>query len=104
MSEAKVCLVLKPGVARAGFVHAARDAGFAFFEERAGDGDRVAYEQVWAWPDLERPTAGAYYIESPFVSFPYLVVKGSDLPLLAKKLTDRLAVFTPAELIDDAMN
>jgi hypothetical protein len=104
MSEEKVCLVLKPGVARADFARAAANAGFAFFEERPGDGDRVPYEQVWGWPNLECPTAGVYYHESPFVSFPYIVVAGSELPLLAGKLTDRLAIYTREELIDDAMN
>jgi hypothetical protein len=104
MSANKVCLVLKPGVGRADFERAAADAGFAFFETRPGDGDRVGYEQVWGWPNLDRPTAGVYYIESPFVSFPYIVVKGSELPLLTGKLTDRLPVYSRAELIDDAMN
>src|SRR5262245_3263866 len=98
MSEAKVCLVLKPGVTRADFAHAAADAGFAFFEERTGSGDTGPYEQVWGWPQLECPTAGVYYVESPLISSAYITVKGSELPLLARKLTDRLAVYTRAEL------
>lgn len=104
MSEVKeVCLVLKPGVTRADFAHAAADVGFAFSKEVPG-GNRVSYQQVWGWPNLERPTAGVYYLENPFLGFPYIVVQGSEVSLLGQKLTDRLAVYTRAELIDDAMN
>lgn len=104
MSANKVSLILKPGVTRADFERAATDAGFAHFETRPGDGDRAAYEQVWAWPDLARPHAAIHYIESPFVSFPYVVVRGSEVPELAAKLTDRLPTYSRAELIDDAMS
>jgi hypothetical protein len=105
MSEAnEVYLVLKPGVTRADFASAAADAGLAFFQELPGDGNREAYQQMWGWPNLEHPTAGVYYLESPLYGFPYVVVQGSELPLLAGKLTNRLAVYTRAELIDDAMN
>jgi hypothetical protein len=103
MSEAKVVLILKPGVTRAHFERAATDAGFAHFETRPGDGAR-AYEQVWAWPHLERPHAAVHYLETELVHFPYVVVRGSEVPELAAKLTDRLPTYSRAELIDDAMN
>jgi hypothetical protein len=104
MSANKIVLILKPGVTRAHYERAATDAGFAHFETRPGDGDRAAHEQVWAWPDLERPHAAVHYLESPLVSFAYVVVRGSEVPELAARLTDRLPIYSRAELIDDAMN
>lgn len=102
MSANKVVLILKPGATRAHFERAATDAGFAHFETRPGD--NRAYEQVWAWPHLERPHAAVHYLETDLVSFRYVVVRGSEVPELAAKLTDRLPTYSRAELIDDAMS
>jgi hypothetical protein len=103
MADAQeVCVVLREGVTRADFEQAATASGLVHFETRPG-GERAAYEQVWAWPDVDHPTAGVNYLESPFVSFPYLVVHGYEVPLLVGKLTAQLAAYTPGQLIDEAM-
>jgi hypothetical protein len=94
--------VLREGVTRSDFEQAAVASGLVHFANRPG-GDRSGYEQVWAWPNVEHPTTGVNYIESPFVSFLYLVVHGCEVPLLVGKLTERLASYTASELLDGAL-
>jgi len=96
-----VCLVLHQHVTRADFEKAAAEGEFVHFETRPGDGNRVGYQQTWAWPNVEQPTTGVFYIESPLVSFHYIVVEGAD-PVLVDRLTSRLAVYTPELLLDGA--
>jgi len=68
-------------------------AGFHLFRTQEGDGERVAFEQVWASEDQ---TTALNYLEDPLLGLTWLSFRGADLDVFIRRIA------TQIELIDGA--
>jgi hypothetical protein len=92
--------VLYPHVTQGDFERAATVLGFLRFETRPGDEKRVAYEQVWAFPDR---TTAVNYVESPLAGVHYFNLRGARVPHFTTELTRRVQARSPEELLASAV-
>jgi hypothetical protein len=77
----------------------ATDLRLTHHETRPGDGDRLAYEQVWATADR---TSAINYLEDPISGLHYLSIRGTLASRLVTKLAKRLDVYDEEDLLEHA--
>jgi hypothetical protein len=91
--------VLRGGVTRELFEETAAELGLTKQNIWEPKGEKEAYEQVWAMPDLTR---AINYVEDPHTGTSYVHFRGVDLDDLVEEFTDKLATYWPEELIERA--
>jgi hypothetical protein len=85
----KIFLVLHTDITRDDFEHTAMELGFVLYDTRPGDGERHAYEQIWATPD---ETTAVHYLEDPLVEHNYICLRGAEAEHYATEFGYKLSV------------
>ena len=99
--DQEACLVLCPEGPREKFEKVATQLGFVHVETRPDDGDRVAYEQVWATPDKLK---AANDLEDPMVNVHYMSLRSlTSVRRIKSEFAQRIEYIPDEELLEDAI-
>lgn len=100
MTTGEEYIVLKPESGRDEFARQATALKLAHHETREGDGEKRAYEEVWATPDQR---SAVHYVEDPVSGTRFLWVRGANVQKFSYEFTKRLDTYVPEEVVEDAL-